>query len=156
MAPPRAFRVKLTEFVQRSALPWVKPPGVLGGVYVLAYQDEIVYVGRTRDIAHRLALHRFRNRIRFDSVRFFEVSPGRAALVEGALIRALNPRCCVKAPIDVGRDDEVLAEFGIPRDDQAAFVARQRAHHREVGFRSARTKRADRQRRRLRMFIEAA
>jgi hypothetical protein len=102
-------------------------------IYFLAYDDEIVYVGQTLDVQARVRIHLQDKRIcgpkEFNRVFFVEVDESDLDAYEGALIRALNPKYSLRAPRDRGRDDEVLAIFGIDRDANGAFEARQRASY---------------------------
>lgn len=102
-------------------------------IYFLANDDEVVYVGQTADVDARVRLHQQDKRIcgpkEFNRVFFVEVAWEDLDAYEGALIRALNPKYSLRAPRDVGRDEEVLAIFGIERDVSGAFAARQRASY---------------------------
>lgn len=111
-------------------------PDLRAFVYFLSHGDEVVYVGQTSDVMERVRLHLQDERVSgpkaFDRVFFLEVDALDLDAYEGALIRALNPRYCQRAPKDVGRDEEVLALFGLERDETGAFAARSTALYREA------------------------
>lgn len=88
-------------------------------IYFLFFEGEIVYVGQTVSLAHRLVMHLNVGKT-FDRVTMLDVPADEGDLHEGAFIRLLNPRLCFGAPKDVGRDEEILSRFGLKPDANAA------------------------------------
>lgn len=102
----------------------IKRPRV-SAVYFLIRDDEIVYIGQSCDIEARLELHIVCRQARdryykdFDRAAWIAVPIGELDAVEGALIRALRPEYNGSAPAYCGRDNEILARFGIePHEDE--------------------------------------
>lgn len=105
------------------------------GVYALIDCDEIVYVGSSQDVTLRLQHHLANQRCGriFNPVSSMQFSRAicqaveRKSLgdVEGALIRALNPRHNKGvAPKYRGLDNNILAGFGLPpHQDQDQYAA---------------------------------
>lgn len=76
---------------------------LLGGVYVLAWAGEIVYVGRSKHLYVRIYQHKYGQwkkqnlrrtvkRMRFDSVEVFPCSEDKAVMLEAELIKQHQPR----------------------------------------------------------------
>lgn len=109
------------------------PPLRTGFVYALVANDEIVYIGQTTAIAQRLLMHRAGTKNhppkQFDRAFVLELAVADLSAFEGALIRRFNPPLCRTAPVDNGRDEEVLARLGLAfdRDSSDAFEERRRA-----------------------------
>jgi len=100
------------------------PSPVRAFVYFIVSGERIVYVGQTNNVGARMALHRS-SAMPIDEVYWREVPVGDVLRYEGALIRALLPILCRRAPRYVGGDNAVLEEFGLPvHDDEADAVAR--------------------------------
>lgn len=108
-------------------------------IYFLIVAGEIMYVGQTTNIDQRIALHINAGR-EFDRVLYFVVEAPDADAYEGALIRALNPTWSRRAPVDRGRDIEVLATLGL-QPDATASEAFDRRSKREWHEARAATKR---------------
>lgn len=128
----------------------------LVGIYILVLDGDIVYVGQSRDIESRIALHRNHGTTDFDRAFWIEVPAEELDAYEGALIRGLSPRACCSAPRDKGRDAEILARFGIAPDPvrRAEFMKRRAARW---PYRAKRNAQAARRRhRRARQLAGAA
>lgn len=68
-------------------------------VYFLMQESQVVYVGITENIGSRISAHK-RDKV-FDSVLFARVNEGHSArVIEGDLIRMLNPRYNKAIPPD--------------------------------------------------------
>jgi hypothetical protein len=88
------------------------------GVYLLIDLGSIVYVGSSGHIEHRLHSHAVTQRTRSESKSFDRALWIPLPVVvhrdyEGAFIRALCPRDCLKAPRHRGNDAEILDGFGL-------------------------------------------
>lgn len=70
----------------------------LGGVYKLIYEGEVVYVGRSRNIANRLRDHRKARRFRFTEVVVCLCDEIRAEKLERETIHLHQPRHNVSRP----------------------------------------------------------
>lgn len=125
MNQPAAFLLPQCSELDLSRLARPRPIGV----YFLVDAGEIVYVGQSEDVDARIALHVAAEEKRFNRAFWIATPVSELAATEGAFIRALNPRYCWTAPVDVGRDAEMLARFGLVPNDiaRAAFIARRRA-----------------------------
>ncbi len=113
----------------------LKPVAPVASIYVFLDRDEIVYVGSTKGIDQRMALHQSAGEKRLPPKRFdrafrLDVPVADLLAYEGALIRRFNPRHCLAAPKDGGRDAVFLARLGLSLDEAAsdAFNARRRAN----------------------------
>jgi hypothetical protein len=95
-------------------------------IYVLLLRDVVVYIGRTGSLKSRLRNHLCGNSCTaqkdFDRVLSLEVPRADAAAYEGALIRRFHPTHFSRAPIDTGRDAEMLDRLGVAFDQGAAEV----------------------------------
>ena len=87
-------------------------------MYFLILNDEIVYIGSSRDIESRIENHcrhapRGRPKKTFTSAVWIELRSCDLKAYEGALIRALRPRYNESAPVHLDRDNEVLIRLGL-------------------------------------------
>ncbi len=89
------------------------------GIYFLIRCDRIVYVGQSSDIESRLNLHRSYGVRDYDRAFWIETSTDDLDAYEGAFIRALDPIESFASPMCRGRDEEVLARFGLEPDSVA-------------------------------------
>lgn len=112
------------EILERTFKPLVLPvapednPSGLGGVYLLAYRGDVVYIGQSDDIAFRLYAHARRDKS-FDSASWVSLPIGVRHYYEGAFIRALRPKYNRNSPPHCGYDNEILEGFGLaPHDDE--------------------------------------
>lgn len=101
------------------------------GVYLLVADGEIIYVGQTTVLESRVVIHRTVTKCRpqdtkrFDRVLWLDLSDDDLDDYEGALIRALRPRFCKRAPAHAGHDNDVLGALGLPlHDDEPKVVER--------------------------------
>jgi hypothetical protein len=62
------------------------------GVYFLFRQDELVYIGQSRDIVTRLILHKQKRQIVFDSFAVIETDPHSLESVEALYINQYRPK----------------------------------------------------------------
>ena len=62
------------------------------GIYFLLDEDEIVYIGQSRDIRRRIGLHLSDGCKRFNSIRFFKCSRARLDHNETRLIAFYRPK----------------------------------------------------------------
>jgi hypothetical protein len=123
--------MKVADFLSATT-GWTEAPTPRSGIYILVVGDEIVYVGSTRNIVSRIGSHA--NRHDFDRAFWIEMPHERAHVIEGALIRALNPAWCKTCPNPRGESDiELLHGFGIEPDTRGAFLRRVRRHYKRVG-----------------------
>lgn len=99
------------------------------GVYLLILDGIVVYVGQSTDVEMRIALHLKEDTKVFDRAIWIELDRSELDAYEGALIRVFDPRYSYGAPVDIGRDDEVLAKLGLTTDEDArrSFAARRRS-----------------------------
>lgn len=66
------------------------PTGQASGIYFLMRSREVVYVGQSIDVLHRVARHRREGR-KFDAYAYLECEPSDLNRLEGLYIRALVP-----------------------------------------------------------------
>jgi len=60
------------------------------GVYFLIKDDEIIYVGQSRNIIYRIGVHS--RKVEFDSFSYIEVDEELLSIVEQSFIKRFNPR----------------------------------------------------------------
>lgn len=117
------------------------------GIYFLLLDERIVYVGQSCDVILRIGQHvsqldnPFVEQPRgvvpniahkpFDRAIWFPVAETDLDAYEGALIRALAPPLNFQAPLDHGRDVEVLGRLGLEPNEDArlAFEAKRHARY---------------------------
>lgn len=68
------------------------PSPATSGVYFLLDADEVVYIGRSRDVRKRIAQHLFEGVKRFDSFRVFECMRDHSYGAERRCIKFFRPR----------------------------------------------------------------
>jgi len=73
-----------------------KAPIPICGVYFLVMNDEVVYVGQSRDVAYRIRQHQERKKDEFDRVFVVTCDPDMLACVEEAYISELKPKLNVQ------------------------------------------------------------
>lgn len=86
------------------------------GVYILARDTTIVYVGSSIDMDFRFRSHAARRHLggfAFNIHLWLEVAKVDRFAYEGALIRALGPIYNRQSPTFRGRDNEILEELGL-------------------------------------------
>lgn len=101
----------------------------LRGVYILIRDNEVVYVGQSRNTYARIGTHA--RTFHFDRALYIpEQRRDRRLALEGALLRRFNPVENIAGPKLGGhRDAAILARIGLTPDPDsaAAFIARQNA-----------------------------
>ena len=89
-------RMLKLEFAEATAL--------LGsGIYVLGYDDEVVYVGKSMALARRIGDHVGSPGFPFNSVYFLPVAPEDLSTFESFLILKFNPRYNSESPMELSR-----------------------------------------------------
>jgi hypothetical protein len=72
---------------------WRRPKYQFGGsyVYFLYASDELLHIGKTRQLRARLKAHRYQRRIPFTRYRLISVEPRELSKTEARLIKQHNP-----------------------------------------------------------------
>jgi hypothetical protein len=79
------------------------------GVYFLFQDDDLVYIGKSADIDHRLGQHRNRRAFDFNRVTVFLCDPSEMGRLEARYIRKFRPVFNTVSPLDLGQKaEEVL------------------------------------------------
>ena len=99
------------------------------GIYLLVAGCEVVYVGSSAHVEHRLYTHSLKqpDQKRFDRAMWLPLPLAVHPHYEGAFIRALRPRHNGTAPRHRGHDLEILEGFGIAQLVEPAQLARRPA-----------------------------
>jgi len=89
--PPRVIDAAMAiPYTHKEIVTDAVPKGLMSGVYFLVLKGQVVYVGQSKNVFHRLARH-IRDGREFDSFNVLPCPPERLDAVEGLYIDAFMP-----------------------------------------------------------------